>query len=62
MENPMNLETALAHARKAEAEDLRGIYPMAARVLADEVVRLRVDAEDLLDREAEMKRLDESDK
>lgn len=37
----MTLDEALSAADQAKAEDLRGFYPMAAQVLAAEVLRLR---------------------
>ena len=37
----MTLDEALSAADQAKAEDLRGQYPMAAQVLAAEVIRLR---------------------
>ena len=43
----MTLDEALSAADQAKAEDLRGQYPMAARVLAAEVLRLREQVEHL---------------
>jgi hypothetical protein len=40
----MNVEQALNAADEGEAEGLRGLYPMAAQVLAAEVRDLRLDA------------------
>lgn len=37
----MTLDEALAAADEAKADDLRGQYPLAAQVLAAEVLRLR---------------------
>jgi len=37
----MTLDEALEAAQQAKDEDLRGQYPMAAQVLAAEVIRLR---------------------
>ncbi len=37
----MTIDEALAAADEAKADDLRGQYPLAAQVLAAEVLRLR---------------------
>lgn len=44
----MNVEQALHHAEESEAEGLRGVYPTAAQVLAEEVKALRKKSEAVL--------------
>ena len=41
MGSDLTIEEALRNAARAAEEDLRGVYPMAARVLAAEIKRLR---------------------
>lgn len=37
----MKVEHAIEHAKKARAEGLRGVFPLATQALAEEVFRLR---------------------
>ena len=46
----MNVEQALDAADGAEAEGLRGLYPMAAQVLAAELRELRIAIADCAER------------
>ena len=40
----MNIDEAIEIGKQGKTEGLKGMYPMAAQVLADEVIKLRKDA------------------